>query len=142
VNQGSGEIFRTTAEIAPNMTVGAVLYADGFVRTKPEAARRFMVAYLRGLRDFNDAFFRQPPRSRPEVLAALTRFTTVKDPAVYEGMTMPGLSPDGEINLASIADAQAWWHERGEVREPVDVAQLWDGAYIDYARGRLGPYQR
>ncbi len=141
LNQGSGDVFRTTYDIAPNLTVGVVLYADNFARSKPEAAKRFMVAYLRGLRDFNDAFFRQPPRGRAEVLAALTNHTSVKDPAVYESMTMPGLNPDGGINLASIADAEDWWVQRGEIREPVDVAQLWDGSYVDYALGRLGRYQ-
>jgi NitT/TauT family transport system substrate-binding protein len=141
VSQGLGDAFRTTYEITPDLTVGVVLYADGFIRNKPEAARRFMVAYLRGLRDFNDAFFRQPPRGRAEVLAALTHHTGVKDPALYEVMLMPGLNPDGGINLASIADAQQWWVDRGEIREPVDVAQLWDGSYLDYAIGRLGRYQ-
>ncbi len=141
VNQGTGEVFRTTYDITPNLTVGVVLYADNFIRTKPEAARRFMVAYVRGLRDFNDAFFRQPPRGRAEVLAALTNHTTVKDPAVYEEMTMPGLNPDGGINLPSIADAEAWWTERGAIRDPVDVTQLWDGSYLDYALARLGPYR-
>jgi NitT/TauT family transport system substrate-binding protein len=142
VNQGSGDVFRTTNDIVPNLTVGVVMYADNFIRAKPEAARRFMVAYLRGIRDFNDAFFRQPPRGRAEVIAALVNHTGVRDPQVYETMTMPGLSPDGGINLASIADAQQWWHEQGQVREPVDVAQLWDGSYLDHARARLGHYQR
>ena len=27
------------------------------------------------------------------------------------------------------------------IREPVDVAQLWDGSYVDYAIRRLGRYQ-
>jgi NitT/TauT family transport system substrate-binding protein len=141
VSQGLGDVFRTTYEITPDLTVGVVLYADSFIRNKPEAARRFMVAYLRGLRDFNDAFFRQPPRDRAEVLAALTHHTGVKDAALYEAMLMPGLNPDGGINLSSIADAQQWWVDRGEIRDPVDVAQLWDGSYVDYAVGRLGRYQ-
>ena len=81
VSQGTRRRLPDTYDY-PDLTVGVLLYADGFMRNKPEAARRFMVAYLRGLRDFNDAFFRQPPRGRAEVLAALTQQTGVKDPAL------------------------------------------------------------
>src|SRR4051812_7023314 len=142
VSQGSGEVFRTGYEIYPDLTVAVLLYADAFLREKPEAARRLMVAYLRGVRDFNDAFFRTPPGGRAEVLAALTEQTPIKDASRWEQMTMPGLNPDGAVNLAGVGELQRWWIERGAVQQAVDVAQLWDGTYVDYALQRLGPYRR
>jgi len=43
-------------EVNPDHQVAAVLYGPAFVREQPEAARRWMVGYLRGVRDFNDGF--------------------------------------------------------------------------------------
>ena len=57
---------------------------------------RFLIGYLRGVRDYNDAFARN--QGRAEVVRILTEQTSVRDPALYERMNMPSLDPDGTIN--------------------------------------------
>ena len=99
-----------------------------------------MVAYVRGLRDFNDAFFRQPPRGRAEVLAALTNHTGGERRGAVRGdvdarfltPTAPSICPASPTRSSGGSTAARFASR--------DVAQL-DGSYLDYAVGRLGRYQ-
>ena len=40
----------------PNNQAGVIIYAPQFMREQSDAARRWMVAYTKGIRDYNDAF--------------------------------------------------------------------------------------
>src|SRR5207249_9212387 len=108
---------------------------------KPEVARRWMIAYVRGLRDYNDAF--GPKRQgREAVIQALTQHTVVKDPKDYDLMRPAGLDPDGRLALDSVRADLAYYERAGQVREPVDVARLVDTSFQEFALQQLGPYER
>src|SRR5262249_22661671 len=49
--EGLARVWRTAGEIIPNHETAVLLYGPGLTRDKPEAAKRFMVAHLRGVRD-------------------------------------------------------------------------------------------
>ena len=61
-----------------------------------------MVAYLQAVREYNDAFRKNDPALRPEIVSILSKYTTVKDPALYDRMQLAGLDPDGEVNVESL----------------------------------------
>ena len=48
IKQGIGIKLLSLDESTPNAQVGVIMYAPHFMRDQPEAARRFMIAYLRG----------------------------------------------------------------------------------------------
>ncbi|HWP29618.1 MAG TPA: ABC transporter substrate-binding protein [Chloroflexota bacterium] len=126
-------------EVYPNQQIGVVAYGESFVHSQPEAARRFMVAYLRGLRDFVDAFTKG--RNREAVVESLARHTAVKDLTMYEAMVPTGFNPDGYINVESIAADQEWFISQGKLAQRVDLARVIDHQYVDYALALLGRYQ-
>src|SRR5205823_5970825 len=64
---------------------------------QPEAARRFMVAYLHGVRDYLDAF--ETGRGQDEVIDILIKSTPIKDRALYATMRSVGLEPNGRVNV-------------------------------------------
>jgi ABC-type nitrate/sulfonate/bicarbonate transport system substrate-binding protein len=140
VDRGIAVRWKTIDEIYPNHQIAAIVYGPSFHQAQPEAARRFMVGYLRAVRDYVDAFERN--RGRAEVIDIMTRTTSVKDAAVWERMITPGLNPDGQVNVDSIAADQDWFLAHGVVRERLDVSQIVDMQFVDYAVGRLGRYQR
>jgi ABC-type nitrate/sulfonate/bicarbonate transport system substrate-binding protein len=140
VERGIAVRWKGIDEIYPNHQIAAMFYAPHFYQAQPEAARRFMVGYLRAVRDYVDAFERN--RGRAEVIEIMTRTTTVKDPAIWEKMVTPGLNPDGYVNVESLAYDQEWYLARGVVRERVDINQVVDMQYVEYALSRLGRYAR
>src|SRR3954447_18126150 len=68
VDHGDAVIMEREDVTYPNHTVAVILYAGQFIRDKPAAARGFMVAYLKALREYNDAFTRRDPARYAEVV--------------------------------------------------------------------------
>jgi NitT/TauT family transport system substrate-binding protein len=126
-------------EIYPNQQLGTVAYGSDFVRDHPDATRGFMVAYVRGIRDFVDAFTKD--KDRAGVIAGLARHASVNDPAAYNRMVPTGFNPDGYINVDSITADQEFFISTGVLPQRVDLATVIDQQYVDYAVGRLGRYQ-
>jgi NitT/TauT family transport system substrate-binding protein len=72
----------------------------------------------------------------------LTRSTPVKDAALYEKMVMPGLDPDGGVNVASLTEDQDYYLASGLQQERIAVDKLVDESFARYAVGQLGgPYR-
>ena len=66
-----------------------------------------MLAYLKGVREYNDAH--RKGINRDAVVQMLTQATAVKDPAMWNKMVWPALHGDGTINVASIRQGEAWF---------------------------------
>jgi NitT/TauT family transport system substrate-binding protein len=124
----------------PGIQYTVVLYGPGFAQRNADAGRRWMVAYLRGLRDFNDAWVKGRG-SRDEVVATVTRHTALKDPALITKIGWPMLDPNGQINTDSIRDQIRWYVERGVMPTETDLSKAVDMQYVQYALGVLGPYE-
>jgi NitT/TauT family transport system substrate-binding protein len=128
----------TFDQLAPSQQISVLIYGSQFLQGNPEGPRRFMVAYLKGVRDYNDAFARG--RGKDEVVGILTKNTTIRDAALWEKIAPPGLNPDGSVSKSSIAQAQDFFAARGQVPEKADVDQLVDNSYVEFALQQLGPY--
>jgi NitT/TauT family transport system substrate-binding protein len=138
--QGIARVLVRNDEVSPNQQNAVLAFAESLMRN-PEVGRRFMVAYLRGARLYNDAFAKQDAAARAEIIDILTRRTNVRDAALYERMAMPGLHPDGAINVESMRRDSAYFLQMGYQATPVDVGEIVDGQFVQYAVQQLGPYR-
>ncbi|HWP28637.1 MAG TPA: ABC transporter substrate-binding protein [Chloroflexota bacterium] len=136
--QGVGVRWLYGDQIYPNYQLAVLFYSAGFVRQE-DLARRFMVAYLQGVRDYNDAFVRQ--RNTDEVIAILAKHGTVKDPTMYRRMVAPSLHPDGLLNLDSLRQEYDWYLERGYIKNRLDLLSIIDDRFRQAAVAQLGPYR-
>lgn len=124
--------------IYPEQQSAVMFYSPVFIEKHPETARKFMVAYVKGLRDYNDAF--EYGKGKAELIALLVKAKVVKDAALAEKMAPVGLHPDGDMNVASLKDDLKWFVEKGYVSKAPDLDRVVDRSYIEYARKTLGPY--
>lgn len=138
---GVGTIYQRTDELIPGQQIAEIIYGGQFIDTQAEAARRFMVAYIRGVRYYNDAFGRGDPAKRQEVVNILIRNTPVKDAALYDRMTMPGLNPDGRVNVASLEQDQEVFLASGLQQQRININDLVDHRFVDAVVQELGPYR-
>ncbi len=132
--------FLTTDVIAPYSQPGVLFYSRDFVERQTDVGNRFMVAYLKGVRDYNRALARRGA-DLDAVIQILIKYTSLKDPAIYQRMTPFGLDPNGALYRDSIMDMQAYFNRTGEVPEQVPWERIVDTRFIDYAVQVLGPYQ-
>ena len=136
VGRGIGVRWKGAQEFAPNAQNGEVAYAPSFIESQPEAARRFMVAYLKGLRAYQDAF--DSGTDKEAMIDILIKHSPVKDRAVYYTMVPAGFELNGRINVDFLRAEQEIYGRAGLLTDPVDVTTLVDHQYADYAVARLG----
>ncbi len=137
--RGLGKLLLTGDAMYLNQQVAVLLYGPGFTQKHADVARRFMVAYLKGVRDYNNAFRRNTGRA--EIVAILSKNTTVRKPEVYEKMVMPGLNPDGVVNVEGMKSDMQWFLSKGFLKGPVDVTKVVDSSFAEQAVRDLGKFK-
>lgn len=135
IEKGVAVLWKRADEVYPSQQYGALMYGPGII-AKPELARKFMVAYLKGVRFYNEALAGKA--SLDELTAILIKHTSVKDPQVYKKMAYAGLHPNGTLNVAGMEYDAKWWLANRRMKEAVDPARLVDSSYAEYAVRQLG----
>jgi ABC-type nitrate/sulfonate/bicarbonate transport system substrate-binding protein len=117
----------------------ALLVFGTSMTTRPEVANRFMTAYVKSHRDYNDAFFKD--KGKKELIDILCQYSVVKDPVMYEKMFPVGLNPDGYLRMKGVEMDLAWYKERNLLKADIKLQDAVDNKYVDYALKVLGKYQ-
>ena len=130
-------------EIYPNHQLAVVLYSADFIKAKPDVGRKLMRAYLKGVRDYNDALKdgRLAGPNAEEVIRILTEATEIKDPAIYRAITPNGCNPNGHVHMPSLRNDLAFYKSDKQVEANVTVEQVVDSSFVDWALKELGPYK-
>ena len=131
-------------ELVPRHAISQLLYPEEFATGKPDLARRFMRAYLRGVRLYNDALkdSRVAGPAADEIIAILTESTPIKDAAVYRSIIPVGMDPDGKIDMPSLKSDYELYKSLGLVQGDVRVEDVVDASFAAAAVTDLGPYKR
>lgn len=132
--KGIATVWKRADTIYPNQQYGALMYGPGIIK-RPEVAHKFMVAYLKAARFYNDAL--NGKASRDELVGILVKHTTVKNPELYKTMVFPGIDPNGKLNTAGMAEDVRWWTEHGRMKEGVKLSDIVDTSYAERARKEL-----
>jgi NitT/TauT family transport system substrate-binding protein len=120
------------------MTIAVVMVNTDWAKKNAAVLRGYYTAYLRGLRDYCDAYHGAPVKE--EIIAALIRHGSERRPELLNKYPWPARSPDGRINIASMLDMQDWYVKNGYARTRFPAERLVDMSYADYAVQKLGPY--
>jgi len=140
MERGVGVRWKGIDEFYPEYQIAMLLYAPHFAAPEQRsAAERFMLGYLRGVREYNDAFFYH--RGTDRVVDILIQHTPVKNRALYDVMVPAGLRPDGRVNVETIRADQEWYVAAGQQRERVALGTVVDHTYVEQAERALGRYQ-
>jgi NitT/TauT family transport system substrate-binding protein len=136
LRRGFAEILDPAPRPGNQTTV--IFYAQHFIGERPELARRWMVAYLKGIRDLTGDGWR-----RPENLAIMSKATTLPTDLIEESVA-PYWDADGRLNREDLADQQRFYLEQGELqyRDLIPIDSLIDDSWLDAAVRVLGPAPR
>ena len=130
----------TIDKATPNAQIAVIFYSKDFVAKNPELANRWMIAYIKGLRFYNDAL-RERGSKLEELIDILTKYTGVKERKVYYKMIWTGLNPDGHVNKANLAEQQELYAAIGVVPKTVPIDQVVDTSFAENALKVLGRYE-
>ena len=139
VSDGTGVRWKGNVDIfGGNEQIAAIVYGEQFA-TRSDVAQRWMNAYIRGVRDYNDAF---GPKKKgfDEAVQILVANTTVKDPKIFSQMKPAGLDPDGKLDVQSMKTDLNYYVESGQAKPTADLSKLVDPSFQEAAVKALGPY--
>jgi NitT/TauT family transport system substrate-binding protein len=120
------------------MTIAVIMVNTDWAKKNTAVLRNYYTAYMRGLRDYCDAYHGAPVRD--EIIAALIRHGSERRPELLHKYPWPARSPDGRVNIASMLDMQDWYVKNGYSRTRFPAERLVDTSYADNAVQKLGPY--
>jgi NitT/TauT family transport system substrate-binding protein len=141
LDRGVGQLWLRSDELIPNHLTSFIWAGPHFL-AQTDVAQRFMVAALKGVRLYNDAFFKNNAAAREAMIDIFTKATAVKDRDLYNRMVFQGFDPDGRINRDSVERDVAYYVATGQIPGPVEFDRLVDLRFADYAVSVLGPYPR
>jgi NitT/TauT family transport system substrate-binding protein len=122
-----------------NQELMVLLYGGAFIKT-PDAARTFMLAYLKGVRFFLDALHdgHFTNTNAGPVIDILRKHTQIKSPTLYTVITPAGINPNGMVNVASLAKDLALMRAQGLITANVSAKQSVDTRFVSAAARELG----
>ncbi len=128
--------------VFPGFQTSVMLYSENFAEQRRDVAERFMRAYLRAMRDYNDSLrdggFNGP--TAYDVINVLTEYTAIKDADIYRYMTPFASDPNGAIKIESLEADLEFFKSRGLVPADVELVPYIDTSFIEAAVESLGPY--
>ena len=126
-------------KVYPNQQSAVIMYSSAFIEKQPELAKAFMVAYVKGMRDYNDAF--EKNKGKEDVINILMKHTKVKDRETYDKVATVGLHPDAMLNVSAMKDDANWLFSKGYVKKKPNVDDIADLSYVKHAVKVLGEYK-
>jgi NitT/TauT family transport system substrate-binding protein len=145
LKNNTGVVVATTEDFYPSAQIAMVYFGEAFVKNRSETGRRFMVAYVKALRDFNDVIQDGKIGSgakADEIAAIMAKGlgTTVEN---IRGNYVHAVDPDGRLNLDSVRKDLTFFKANGDVADKsIEVEKLLDTSFVDAAVKELGPYKR
>ena len=131
VQLGAGVRWKSVGDINPHHQATVLLYAPGFPPRLPDGATRFLVAYLRGVRDYLAAM--QGGGDPVPIYEILAEYTAIKDLQLYAMLAPNVYAPDGRPNRASLEADQELWVAQGRIAQRANLAAAVDTQYLDRA---------
>jgi NitT/TauT family transport system substrate-binding protein len=144
IKSGAAVKFASDDAFYPNQQLAVLLYGGNFIQKRRDVGVKFMIAYIKAARYYNDALKdgKIAGKNAATVLDILTEYTPVKDKSIYAESTPNGNDPDGRVNIKSLELDLAFFKDQGLVKGNVTIDQVHDGSFIDTALKSLGKYRR
>lgn len=127
---GKGGVWLPFYTLQPDSELAVIVYGPSLVEKNPDAGKRFMVAYLKGVRQYN---LGKTDRN----LDVLSKKTGLDRERLKQICWTP-IHSDGMIDVSSITHFQEWGVQHKLFDKVASPDQFWDPSFIQYANQVLG----
>jgi NitT/TauT family transport system substrate-binding protein len=117
-------------KVVPNAQAGFLNYGRLFSKDRPDLGNRFMIAYLKGLRQFTQG----KTERNLAIIAQYTKLAT----DLLQRMCWPDMHSDGNVDLTTVMDFQTWAVARGQLNTVAPETAIWDPQFVNAANKTLG----
>jgi NitT/TauT family transport system substrate-binding protein len=143
VNAGYGARFLDTNAFYPNQQISVIFYSEKFATERRDSAQKFMRAWLRGVRTYNDAIAggKIAGPGADEIVATMAKSFSM-NPTLVREMYAPAVDVTGAVNAAGIQKDLDFFMRRSWVTGQIKADDVIDMSFTRNANAELGPYAR
>src|SRR6516225_9607724 len=141
VNAGYGVRFMDTNEFYPYQQISVIFFSDKFATQRKDVAEKFMRAWLRGVRSYNDAIKDGKIVGANEIVATMAKSFNM-NPALVREMYSQAVDVTGAVNAAGVQKDLDFFLQQGWVTGQIKASDVIDMSFAQKASAELGPYQR
>jgi len=127
-------------DVYPDQQSAAIFYSPQFIREYPRLAENFMVAYLKGIRDYDNAFMKGIEKNI--IIELLKNYINIESDRIWNTMIPVGLNPNGFINKDTLGNDLLWYRRHGFIEKVPNIDEVIDHSYIEKALNILGTFKR
>jgi len=125
IDSGKGVIWKIGSDVAPGMEFAVIAFGPNLLEKDLEAGERFMVAYFKALRQYNEG----KTDRNVTLMAQLTEL----DAELVRKMTWPYIRSDGRLNIGSMMEFQKWAMAEGVLDRTIPEEEFWEPRFTDHA---------
>jgi NitT/TauT family transport system substrate-binding protein len=122
LSQGRSVVVATTKSVVGAHQNAVLVYGKRLLQDDPELGRRFMRAYLRGVRRFNEG-------KTARNVAILSRYTKLS-PEIVRRACWISIAADGQIRPESVQPFLDWALEQNYLDGPIEMSQWWNPSFL------------
>jgi len=125
IETGRAAVWMPSADITPGFPYSFIVFGERLAVEEPDLGRRFIRAYLRGVRAMKKG-------KTAENVAILERVLSLDEPTI-RAMCWPFVSPDLEIDTRKLDAFVAWGVDKGYIDHPRAASEYWDPSFARWA---------
>ncbi len=129
ISKGMYRVITPAEKVAPGQQHGVVLYGKRLLYDDPDLGKRFMRAYLRGVRRYNEG----KTRRNVEIIARETKLPV----EIIERSCWLPIAGDGRLDMTSMNALLDWSMAQGYLDGAVPLETWWDPRFTDAANASL-----
>lgn len=111
--------------VLPGSQITLLTFGPNMMGANADVGKRFMVAYLKGVRKFNEG-------KTDENVKIMNKYLKM-DEAFLKKMCWSSIRNDGMVNVDSMMQFQQWAQDKKLVDKPVTREQMFDPTFVQYA---------
>lgn len=125
----AGQVWVPYADVIPNLSLGLIGFGPGILEDKPEAGVPFMIAYLRGVEQFNQG----KTDRNVEIIAKYTE----QSPEDITSSCWTSFRSDNVMDTQGMLAFQKWALEKGYLDAELSLDAFWMSEFLDQAVVKL-----
>lgn len=116
---------------------GGVVVAGKNLMENKDLGQRFMIAVVKGSRDYNKAFGPEKV-GRADAVNTAVKYSALKDASLYDLIEMPYADPNGEVDMSAMKFAYDFYVKAAMYSGKLPVEAFIEPSYSNYAVQKLG----
>lgn len=129
VSKGYVKVIATSEEVAPGHQHGVVMYGKRLLREDRDLGVRFMRAYLRGVRRYNEG-------KTERNVAIISKYTNLPPDIIRRSCWLP-VADDGRVRAEALQPLLDWAVKLDYLEGEIAVSQWWNPTFVDEANRTL-----